>query len=166
MIHQDLASFKEAYKARLAQRKKLRAASKSTLEEDPCSPFCNCRHFKLANVFTKETTFRGRTRITISHRRICHHCGKSWVRVVSDKKKDDPPDQPTAATTPPRKKKAKAEADPSYLPTPDEIREGCEAIKAGWSPREMKERAAWTHSPWSMPDITLASLPKGLTAES
>lgn len=39
-------------------------------------------------------------------------------------------------------------------PTPDQIAEGCERIRSGWSPREKRRRSAWAHSgKWTAPAV-------------
>lgn len=35
---------------------------------------------------------------------------------------------------------------PAHLPTADEIRAACEAIRAGWSDAERRRRAPWLHN--------------------
>lgn len=42
-----------------------------------------------------------------------------------------------------------------FKPTETEIREACERIRAGWSPRELRSRFMIQDTPWSVPTFTL-----------
>lgn len=41
-----------------------------------------------------------------------------------------------------------------YLPTPEEIAEGCRLIQAEWSEAERRKRGAWMLSSWTVPGVT------------
>lgn len=38
-----------------------------------------------------------------------------------------------------------------YLPTPEEIAEGCRLIQAEWTEAERRRRGAWMFSSWTVP---------------
>jgi hypothetical protein len=44
--------------------------------------------------------------------------------------------------------------EPSYLPSPEEIRERCVEIQQAWSARKQAKRCSGSIEPWTVPNVS------------